>query len=50
MAILCLGSGGNGGKEFSPKPIWSSDDRIGDVVAAALHLTHSEYRYLNESC
>jgi DDE superfamily endonuclease len=27
-----------------------SPRRIGDVVAAALHLTHFEYRYLNESC
>jgi hypothetical protein len=27
-----------------------SPRRIGDVVAAALHLTHFEYRHLNESC
>jgi hypothetical protein len=27
-----------------------SPRRIGDAVAAALHLTHFEYRYLNESC
>ena len=27
-----------------------SPRKIGDVVAAALHLTHFEYRYLNESC
>jgi hypothetical protein len=27
-----------------------SPPRIGDVVAAALHLTHFEYKYLNESC
>jgi hypothetical protein len=27
-----------------------SPRRIGDVVAAALYLTHFEYRYLNESC
>jgi hypothetical protein len=27
-----------------------SPRKIGDVAAAALHLTHFEYRYLNESC
>jgi hypothetical protein len=27
-----------------------SPRRIGDIVAAALHLTHFEYKYLNESC
>jgi hypothetical protein len=27
-----------------------SPRKIGDVVAAALHLTHFEYRYLTESC
>jgi hypothetical protein len=28
----------------------ASPRRIGDIVAAALHLTHFEYRYLPESC
>ncbi|WP_407651717.1 transposase family protein [Actinoplanes sandaracinus] len=27
-----------------------SPRRIGDIVAAALHLTHYEYKYLSESC
>ncbi|MFC3993852.1 hypothetical protein [Actinoplanes siamensis] len=27
-----------------------SPRRIGDIVAAALHLTHFEYRYLPRSC
>jgi len=27
-----------------------SPSRIGDIVAAALHLTHYEYRHLNNSC
>jgi len=27
-----------------------SPRKIGDVVAAALQLTHFEYRYLTESC
>ncbi|QOC94888.1 transposase family protein [Micromonospora craniellae] len=27
-----------------------SPRRIGDIVAAALHLTHFEYKYLSESC
>lgn len=27
-----------------------SPRRSGDSVAAALHLTHFEYKYLNESC
>jgi hypothetical protein len=27
-----------------------SPRRIGDVAAAAVHLTHFEYRYLNKPC
>ncbi|WP_328414286.1 hypothetical protein OG470_19655 [Micromonospora sp. NBC_00389] len=28
----------------------ASPRNLGDIVRAALHLTHFEYRYLHESC
>lgn len=38
------------GRWKTPRHGTISPRRIGDVVAAALHLTHFEYRCLNESC
>ena len=38
----------DGGKRYDTPPV--SPRRLGDIVAAALHLTHFEYRYLPKPC
>jgi hypothetical protein len=38
------------GRWRPPHHITVSPRRIGDIVAAALHLTHFEYKYLPQSC
>ncbi|WP_328426433.1 transposase family protein [Micromonospora sp. NBC_00389] len=52
-SMRCLGERGFAilnGRWRTQRHSTASPRRLGDIVRAALHLTHFEYRYLPESC
>nr|BFE57990.1 hypothetical protein GCM10020063_025160 [Dactylosporangium thailandense] len=51
-SMRCLGERGFAiltGRRRTPRHTTASPRRLGDIVAAALHLTHFEYRYMPQS-